>query len=168
MVQRATRGRQTVGLSHSLAVPKFGTKGGVSVVCEERTFTETAGAGTYTGSVAVPAGATLIDIIIQSTALWTAATSATLKVGDDTDDDGWYTGVNLKATDLLTGEDLSFAHDGGVAGVFLGSEQRKRYSASARTISGVVTTVGTTGNAGRTRMLVVYAAPSAVAATKAS
>ena len=47
------------------------------VVYEERTFTETTGAGVYTASVNVPAGASLIDVIIQSTALWTATASAT-------------------------------------------------------------------------------------------
>lgn len=44
-----------------------------------------------------------------------------------------------------------------------------RYSATARTISGVVTTASTGGTTGRTRMTVVWSAPAAgfiVAATK--
>lgn len=136
------------------------------VVSSSVTFTETTGAGTYTGAITVPAGADILDIIVQSTALWTASSSATLIVGD-TDDDGWYTGVNLKATDLLVGEDLSFEHPGGKAGVYLASEQRVRYSASARTINGIVTTVGASGSAGRTRLTVVYSMSTDVAATKA-
>lgn len=142
--------------------------GAYVVVAEEVTFTETTGAGTYTGSAALPAGATLLDIIINGVALWTATTSATLKVGD-TDDDGYYIDVDLKATDLLAGESLSFALAGGQAGAYIANSQvSPRYSASARTIAGVITTVGAAGNAGRTRMLVVYAAPvTATAATKA-
>lgn len=136
------------------------------VIAAEVTFTED-GAGTYTGSVALPAGATLIDIIVNGVALWTAATSAAMEVGDGTDPDGFYTAVNLKATDLLAGESLSFALAGGKAGAYIANSQvSPRYSAAARTISGVVTSVGA-GTAGRTRMVVIYAAPTTSAATKA-
>lgn len=139
------------------------------VAFEEVAFTETAGAGAYTGSVVLPAGSTLIDIIVNGVALWTAATSATLKVGDGDDDDGFFTAVDLKATDLLAGESLSFALAGGKAGAYIANSQvSPRYSAASRTISGVVTTVGAGGTAGRTRMVVVYARPTAsVDATKA-
>lgn len=143
---------------------------GHEVRAVEVTFTETTGAGTYTGSVVLPAGATLLDIIVNGVALWTATTSATLIVGDGTDPDGYYIGVDLKATDLLAGESLSFALAGGKAGAYIADSQvSPRYSASARTISGVVTTVGAAGNAGRTRMVVVYVLPTAsvAAATKA-
>jgi hypothetical protein len=140
------------------------------VVTEEVTFTETTGAGTYTGSITVPAGATIIDIKIRSTALWTAATSATMKVGDAADDDGWFTGIDMKATDLLVGEEINFVQTGGKEGAYLSLTTGARttaYSASARVVSGIVTTVGASGNAGRTRMMVIYALPTAVAATKA-
>lgn len=140
---------------------------GAPVQVKEVTFTETAGAGVYTGSVVLPAGATLIDIIINGVALWTAATSAGMEVGDGTDPDGYYTGVNLKATDLLAGESLSFAHAGGKAGGYIANSQvSPRYSATSRTITGKVTTEGGSGTAGRTRMLVLYAAAVPVAATK--
>lgn len=139
---------------------------GYPVEAHEVTFTED-GTGTYTGAVNVPAGATLIDIIVNGVALWTAGTSATMKVGDATDDDGYYTGVNLKATDLLAGESLSFALAGGKAGSYIANSQvSPRYSASARVISGVVTSSGA-GTAGRTRMVVVFVLPTASAATKA-
>lgn len=152
----------------------FNPAGGV--VAAEVTFTETTGAGTYTGEVSLPAGATLLDVIVHNTALWTATTSATLNVGDFTtadveiDANGIYAGVDLKATDLLAGESLSFAQSGGKAGAYnvgTNTHWTNRYSATARKIVGKVVTVGAAGNAGRTRMTVVYALPAAVAATKA-
>ena len=140
---------------------------GYPVECAEVTFTETAGAGTYTGSVSIPAGATILDIIVNGVALWDTGTSATLKVGDAADDDGYFTGVNLKATDLLAGESLSFALAGGKAGAYIANSQvSPRYSATARVISGIITTVGT-GSAGRTRMVVIWTLPTVSAATKA-
>lgn len=141
------------------------------VVAEERTFTETTGAGTYTGSVTVPAGASILDIQVRSTALWTATTSALMDVGDVTDPDGWYTQIDLKATDLLVGEVIRFGSTGGKEGAYYVAASgllSAAYSASARVISGIVVTVGAAGNAGRTRMLVVYVLPASVtAATKA-
>ncbi len=143
---------------------------GGAVLSVELTFTETTGAGTYTGSVTLPAGATLLDIIVNGVALWTATTSAVLKVGDAADDDGYFTAVDLKATDLLAGESIAFDQAGGQAGAYIANSQvSPRYAAASRVISGVVTTVGAAGNAGRTRMTVVYATPltaAIVAATK--
>lgn len=143
----------------------------LGVVCAvERTFTETAGAGVYTGSVDVPAGATILDIIINGVAVWDNAGAVTLKVGDVAVDDGYYTGVNLKATDLLAGESLSFALAGGKAGAYIANAQvSPRYAATARIISGIITSASTGGSTGRTRMTVVYHLPVSadiVAATK--
>lgn len=142
---------------------------GTPAVAVERTFTETATAGVYTGSVTVPAGASILDIIVNAVALWDTGTSATMKVGDATDDDGYYTAVNLKATDLLAGESISFALAGGKAGAYIANSQvSPRYLGTARVISGIITTVGT-GTAGRTRMTVIYSAPvtdDTAAATK--
>lgn len=149
----------------------FGSSTGHIVQSAEVTYTETAGAGTYTGSVSIPAGATIVDIIVNGVALWTAATSAVLKVGDAADDDGYFTAVDLKATDLLAGESISFAQAGGKAGAYIANSQvSPRYSASARVVSGIVTTVGGSGTAGRTRMTVLWTLPSSLyvtAATKA-
>lgn len=140
---------------------------GAATRAVEVDFTETAGAGVWTGSVAVPAGASIHDIIINGVALWTSQTSATLKVGDVADDDGYYTAVDLKATDLLAGESLSFALAGGKAGAYIANSQvSPRYSASARTVSGIITKVGSTGTAGRTRMTVIFSVPTSSAATK--
>lgn len=117
-------------------------------------------AGVYTASHELPVGATLLDIIVNGVALWDNGTSATLKIGDATDDDGYYTGVNLKATDLLAGESISFALAGGKAGAYIANSQvSPRYSATARTISAAVTTVGTAPTTGETRINIVYAMP---------
>jgi len=132
-------------------------------------FTE-AGAGTYTGSVDLPAGAVIQDVIVHSIALWAAGTSAAMIVGDVADPNGFYDAVNLKATDLLAGESLSFAFAGGKQGadvdvVATGFHIRRRYLATARVVTGVVTSVGA-GTTGRTLMTVIYAASTPAAAVK--
>lgn len=140
---------------------------GGAVISKEFTFTEIAGAAVYTATCALPAGASLHDIIINGVALWNSQTSATLIAGDTTDPDGYYTGVDLKATDLLAGESLSFALAGGKAGAYIANSQvSPRYSATARDITITITKVGSTGTAGRTRGTVVYSAPTATAATR--
>jgi hypothetical protein len=147
-------------------INKLDTLTGYPVEAIEVTFTETAGAGVYTGAAAVPAGATILDIIVNGVALWDNAGTATMIVGD-TDDDGYYTAINLKATDLLAGESISFALAGGKAGAYIANSQvSPRYSASARTINGIITTSSTGGTAGRTRMVVVFVKPTAAAAVK--
>lgn len=138
-------------------------------VAEEVTFTETTGAGVWTGSVSVPAGATILDVIVNGVALWNSQTSASMDVGDVADPDGYYAAIDLKATDLLAGESISFALAGGKAGAYIANSQvSPRYSASARVVSGIITKVGSSGTAGRTRMTVVYALSLATptAATK--
>jgi hypothetical protein len=139
------------------------------ILAEELRFQETAGAGTYTGSVLLDAGTTLLDIIVNGVALWTATTSATLIVGDGDNDDGFFEATDLKATDLLAGESLSFSFAGGKAGAYLAnSHVSPRYTGNGRTITAKVTTVGAAGSAGRTRVLVVYARMEAAKATDAT
>jgi hypothetical protein len=134
-------------------------------------FTETTGAGTYTGSLTVPANALILDIKVWSTALCTATTSALMDVGDAGDPDGWYTQINLKATDLLVGEQIRFGSTGGKEGAYMvvaTGELETAFSASARVITGTVVTVGAAGNAGRTYLSVEYTDPTTIAnATKA-
>lgn len=120
------------------------------------------GAGTYTADFKIPAGSTLIDVIIENEALWTAATSASLEVGDSGDPDGFFTAVDLKATDLLAVESASLASTqvrGGVEGAYAqvgtSTHLNRRYSASERTITATVASVGA-GTAGRTNVLVLY------------
>jgi len=137
-----------------------------SVLAESLYFVEN-GAGTYTGTVVIPAGATLIDVIVHADALWTAGTSATLIVGDTVDDDGIYTAVDLKATDLLAAESLSIAFPAGQFGADVvvdytsvatigASYVKRRQLSTERTLQAKVTSVGA-GTAGRTRVTFVYA-----------
>lgn len=120
------------------------------------------GAGTYTANFNLPGGATLIDIIVEGEALWTAATSALLDVGDAADPDGYFSAVNLKATDLLAGESISLGStqvNGGDGAAYaivgISTHLSRRFSAADRTISAVVTSVGA-GTAGRTRVVCVF------------
>lgn len=123
-------------------------------------ITEAGAAGVYTGAIVLPAGSTLVDVIIVADALWTAGSSATLKCGDATDDDGIFTAVNLKATDLLAGESISVGLAGGKEGADIaGSQFNRRYSASARTINTIITTTGTTASTGITRTTVLFSRP---------
>ena len=145
---------------------KFDSKQVYPTVVAEVLFTEAGVAGVYTGTIALPAGSRIIDVGVDGIAVWTAGTSAKLIVGDGDDDDGFFTETNLKATDLLAGEINNIEHPGELAGAYIVNEQRKLYSAAARNIIGVATSVGA-GTAGRTRLYVVYATPTAGAATKA-
>ena len=129
-------------------------------------FTE-AGAGTYTGTVALPAGAVIVDVVVHAIALWAAATSAAMIVGDGVDDNGFFDAVDLKATDLLAGESVNFSHTGGLEGADLddpaaGAHVRRRYLATARDVVGKVVSVGA-GTTGRTLMTVLYTVPVALA-----
>ena len=130
-----------------------------AVLMQELYFVET-GAGTYTGTMTLPAGSRIVDIGVDGRALWTAATSASMIVGDDADPDGFFVATDLKATALLAGEINNIEHPGGLAGAYIASEQRVLYSTAVRNIVAVATSVGA-GTAGRTRVYVVYAAPSA-------
>lgn len=135
-----------------------GLAGGVQV---KRATFQAQGAATHTATIPIPAGATIIDIQVQGIALWTAATSASLKVGNDTDDDFWYVATDLKATDLLAGESNTFEHPGGKAGIGIASEQRVFKVATANNVIGVVTQVGTS-NTGTTDLVVIYAVPVSI------
>src|SRR5512139_1012754 len=136
------------------------------LVCEEMLFTQQANntGGTYTASVTVPANSWITDIRVYGVALWNSATSATMVVGDATTADGYYTGVNLKATDLLVGEVLTFDSPGGKEGslIVTASGLRNRtWSASERVITATVTEATTTVVAtGSTRILVLYTSTS--------
>ena len=136
------------------------------VVCEEMYFAQAANntGGTYTASVTVPADSWLIDIIVYGQALWNSVTSAVLKIGDASTTDGYYVGVDLKATDLLVDETLSFDNPGGKEGAYIVSAtglRNKMWASTERVITGVVTEATTTvAAAGKTRVLVVYSTTS--------
>jgi hypothetical protein len=148
------------------------------ILFEEVTFTEAGAAGTYTGSVTVPANSWLLDIKIYNLTYWGAGTSADMDVGDVADPNGWFAAVSVKATDIVdytTGthaEVIDFNNAGGKPGVYLVAatgERELMYATTARVITGLITTVGTTSTAGRTRMIVIYTDPTvATAATYAA
>jgi hypothetical protein len=137
----------------------------VSVQCLSARFVED-GAGTYTAVFNLPANAVLLDIIATAEALWTAATSASLEVGNAGDPDGFLTAVDLKATDLLAGESVSIGGGletaGGVGGadatVGTNTHIVDRFYSSSEVypITATIVSVGA-GTAGRTRVDVLYA-----------
>lgn len=115
-----------------------------NVITALRTFVETTGAGVYKASVRVPANAVLKSIRYYNRVAWTASTSAGLVVG--TTDGG---------NELLTTQNLKSAvsiHD--VATADLDTAQPT--PTVSVTIYATVTTVGTTGNAGRGELEVVF------------
>jgi hypothetical protein len=143
------------------------------VVASEVTFTETAGAGTYTGRIALPAGATILDVTVVQVAQWTAATSAVMQVGDAGDAAGFISALDLKTA--AAGAVYAFGSLGAWGSTPAGAYVQQAgsdgsflalYSAGARTITGTVVTVGGGGTAGRTRLVVSYAAATPTAATK--
>lgn len=136
----------------------------VSVQCLSARFVEE-GAGTYTAEFKLPPNAVLLDIVVTAEALWDAATSASLDVGNAGDPNGYIAGVNLKATDLLAGESISIGGGTDTAGGKAGADALagtnthivdRFYSATAPyVITATVTSVGA-GTAGRTRVDVLY------------
>ena len=140
------------------------------------------GSGTsYTATVEVPAATLVLDIGFVTTVLWDG-TSASLGVGDDDDADGWFTTVDLKATDLLVGEVLSAADEGGAApwggvqGAYLTAAAGRRGRVTAGVDSGwyygaasevifVVTPGAADGSAGRSFGWVTMVTPTFTAST---
>jgi hypothetical protein len=159
----------------------FPDASGVSgVFINEVFFTQQSGGVTYTGAVAIPAGATVLDIQFKLPVLWGGAT-AVAKIGDSADDDGYFTNINCVATDLLVGEILSIADDGawgGKNGAYVTAAGRRgtvtpsgntgNYYGTADTISGVIS-VGTPGTAtsGRAVMTIIWSKGVQSAATVA-
>lgn len=143
-----------------------------TVMAEAFRFVEN-GAGTYSGTFEVPDGCTIVDIIVHAEALWTAATSASLIVGDTADDNGYFDAVDLKATDLLAGESVSLTHTGGQKGADVdlvdaaaGADHiRRRMLTSTRNLTAKVVSVGA-GTAGRTVVTFVYARPDVITVTQ--
>jgi len=148
----------------------------VSVQAQSARIVE-AGAGTYTAEFTLPVGGKLIDIIVTAEALWTAATSAALIVGDADDDDGFIASTDLKATDLLANESIALGGletAGGKLGAYatVGTTTHMTHRAAEelgagatagsgnRKVIAKIVSVGA-GTAGRTVVTVVYAAAGA-------
>jgi hypothetical protein len=149
---------------------------GYPMVVEGVSFTEDGSGTSYTATVEIPAGAIVHDICFTSTVLWDG-TSASLDIGDDDDPDGYFTSVNLKATDLLVGEVISLTSvdcTGGVAGAYNTTAGRKGlaaggssgfYYGTAAEIIFLVTPGAADGSAGRSFGWVVYSVPTFTAST---
>jgi len=124
-------------------------------------FVEGDAAGTHDASVSLPAGSMLIDIIVAGVSLWASAGDSLLTVGDTDDPDGFYTGVDLEATDLLAGESLSFALAGGKAGAYIANSQvTPRYYPTGTDIVASVLTDAAGGEAGETIVDVIWSIDS--------
>lgn len=157
----------------TLTAPSGTASTGV-MITKSGVITELTGDGTYTITVAVPAGAWIHDIRVTNQALWTAGTSATLKVGDTANDDGYFIGGNMKATDLPLGEVLSVMDStmwGGLEGAYLVAATGQRgpvatnfglYYAAGSNILFAVVKAGT-GTAGRTAVSVTYSIGEVIA-----
>ena len=138
------------------------------VLFQEVVFTIASGtaAGTFTGSATVPGGSWILDIKLFCENYFNQGTTASLTVGDADDPDGWFTAVDVKATDIVAGaeaEVIDFNNPGGTEGAYLVTstgERARMYDAAARVITGVITTVGTAATTGELHMLVAYTDPT--------
>tara|TARA_Y100001938_G_C8090874_1_gene434962 strand:- start:2340 stop:2855 length:516 start_codon:yes stop_codon:yes gene_type:complete len=113
------------------------------------------------GQLKVPANSYILDVQVHGIALWVSGGAVSLIVGDGDDDDGFMVSTNLKATDLLVGEANTVEHNGGKDGAYIDGEQRKFYSASARTVTAKLTVASnaTAVSAGKTKVLIMYCCP---------
>src|SRR3990167_158456 len=145
--------------------------------------TQGAAAGTYTGTVEIPAGGVLLNIQVVSTVVWNHGTSTVLDVGDDDDPDGWFSQVNLlTGTELEVGEvlDISNAENWGAAqGAYLVAATGRKgrvtagvdsgvYQGAATEVIGVITGGGTAATTGTTYMIVTWMEPTQTAAVYAA
>lgn len=137
------------------------------VITDTVLFTEDATSVTHTGTLSIPAGCLLLDVMVIPQVLWTDS-SAAIIVGDANDPDGFFASTNLAATDLVIGERLQASSDnfwGGKNGAYLTTAGRFGQQ-SANNIGGIMPTqydiVGVvavttpSGTAGRTYMQVQY------------
>jgi hypothetical protein len=146
------------------------------LITKSGVLTELTGDGTYAITIAVPAGAFIHRIMVAAQALWTAATSAALTVGDTASANGYFVSTDLKATDLLVGEVLdtiSSSSWGGKEGAYLVAASGRRgpttnnfgtYYAAGSNIIFSVAKVGA-GTAGRTAVSVTYSVGEVIAQT---
>ncbi len=144
-----------------------------SIVSQTALFTEDATSLTHTATFTIPAGATLLDILVVPQVLWTGGTAA-FTCGDANSANGWFTTTNLKATDLILGERLQASNAnnwGGVNGAYLTTAGRfgqqstnmiGGYCPTAYSVIGVVTVGTPATTAGRTRMTVLYSIGASV------
>lgn len=164
-------------------LPNIATNAELGIVCATRvrfdaTDGHDAAVGTSTGTIRIPSGSVLLDLLVHNRVLWDAGTSTTMNVGDENDDDGYFAAIDLQATDFLVGEVLSLMHGdlwGGLNGVYLVAASGRRGPNTGLTvgtsygtntdIQGTVTTVGTTPTVGTTDLTAIYVMPGVRNAT---
>jgi hypothetical protein len=165
------------GVVTSVSPTITGNDGSGVIFSKTVLFTEDATHTTHTGTVVIPAGATLLDILVVPEVLWANTGGvAGFTCGDAGSANGWFTNTNLKATDLLLGERLQASNAsywGGVNGTYLVSATGRfgqqttnmigGYCPTAYSVIGVVTTVAPASTAGRTRMTVLWTLGQTVA-----
>lgn len=173
-------GTTTLGTGATITTPTIaspavtGDASSGVIVSKTVAFVENATMTTSTGTVVIPAGATLHDIVVTSSVLWSKA-SARFTCGDAQAATGWFTATDLSGTDLLLGERLSAASGqwGGVNGVYLvaatgvfgqaTATKAGPYYVTAGSVIGVCTVTPGAGAAGRTFMTVTYSVGQTVA-----
>lgn len=161
--------------SGSFTSPTLTTPAGV-VVAQEAAFTQVAGNKTHTATFTIPAGATILDVIVTNTAVWDSGTTAVLNIGTSGDPDSFFAAVDLK-TVPAAGKSINFAHpgasnggasvpeiDGGAGNTQLGATNAFLYKATAQTVTAVVVDTNVSGAAGRTRVTILYSLPPTVIA----
>lgn len=159
----------TPAASQPVVLDSDGSAYGI-VRCDSVLFTEDGSGTSYTGTIPILANTLVLDIKVRNLALWNG-TSASMVVGDDDDADGFFTAVNLKATDLLVGEVLSVMHStlwGGTEGAYIVAAsglRNKLYYTAANNVIGVVTPGAADGSAGSTLLSVEYVRLSPTAST---
>src|SRR5262245_1993643 len=137
------------------------------IFCKQCLFTEDATSLTHTATFVIPAGSTLLDIIVVPQVLWTGGTAA-FTCGDANSANGWFTSTDLKATDLILGERLQASNAnnwGGKNGAYLTTAGRfgqqsanmiGGFCPTAYSVIGVVTVGTPATTVGRTRMYVLW------------
>jgi hypothetical protein len=154
--------------------PVLVTPSGV-VVAQEALFTQVAGNKVHTAAFSIPAGATILDVLVTNVTVWNSDTSAVLKAGL-TDDDCFFAAMRLDSGVMAAGLTANMvwtaafqgaavpAIDGGGANDARGVTNGFLYNAAAVTLNAIVTDTNVTGTDGRTRVTVLYSLPSSVIA----
>lgn len=149
-------------------------------VVRQAAFVEDATTLTHTATFLIPAGSTLLDIIVTPQVLWTSSGTVNFTCGDANSANGWFTNTNLKATDLILGERLQASSStqwGGVNGSYLDSTTGRfgrqsttmigGYCPTATSVIGVVTVSVASTTVGRTFMTVIYSRGRKVSVVRA-
>lgn len=147
-------------------------------VVRQALFVEDATTLTHTATFNIPAGSTLLDIILVPVVQWTGGTAA-FTCGDANAATGWFTTISLKSNTLPLGERLVASdelHWKSVNGSYLvssGAFGRASttmiggYCPIATTVIGVVTVTTPATTVGRTSMTVIYSRGRKVSVVRA-